>query len=288
MRKIGFLIYLLIKFIDKYFLFFSQRKLFSALKFIFEEKSYKSINILNKKLNFFTPNELVEWRTDTILTKEKDTINWINNFSNQPGKVFWDIGANIGIYSIYASQKHNNLSVFAFEPSTSNLRTLSRNISLNNFNERIKICPFALTNIENDFLSIKESSFLEGGALNSFGVDYDYKGEKFNYKNSYYTFGTTADYLLKNKILQVPNYVKIDVDGIEHLIMRGMAENLLNNSSVEQILVELNTEFHEQFNICIDLLEKANFKLINKVNSLDSDNKSFNTVKNYIFFKKHE
>lgn len=285
MRKLGFLIYLLIKFIDKYLLFFTSKKLFAAIKFNFEENSYKSINILNEKLTFFTPNELVEWRTNTILTKEKDTIEWINNFSNRSDNVFWDIGANIGLYSIYAAQKHKNISIFAFEPSTSNLRTLSRNISLNNFDNRIKICPFALTNTENIFLGMNESSFIEGGALNSFGVDYDYRGKKINFKNSYYTFGTTADYLVKNNIVKTPSYIKIDVDGIEHLIMEGMLEKLIHNSKVEQILIELNTEFHEQFKSCLRFLESAKFKLKNEVNSLNEKNKSFETVKNYIFYR---
>ena len=37
---------------------------------------------------------------------------------------------------------------------------------------------------------------------------------------SYQTLGTSINYLIDNKILEVPNYIKIDVDGIEHLYFR--------------------------------------------------------------------
>ena len=42
-------------------------------------------------------------RYKTMFTKEIDTINWIDNFENE--KIFWDIGANVGIYSIYYAKK---------------------------------------------------------------------------------------------------------------------------------------------------------------------------------------
>ena len=68
--------------------------------------------------------------------KEPETLEWIDNFDSNGKTIFWDIGANIGLYSIYAATKFDSLDIFAFEPSTSNLRVLSRNISLNNFEKK--------------------------------------------------------------------------------------------------------------------------------------------------------
>ena len=53
--------------------------------------------------------------------------------------IFWDIGANIGLYSIYNSLKHPKSTTIAFEPSSSNLRVLTRNISINNLEKNIKL-----------------------------------------------------------------------------------------------------------------------------------------------------
>ena len=66
-------------------------------------ENYTTINIDDEKLLFYTPNNLVKWRVKTFFTKEPDTLNWIDNFKED--EIFWDIGANIGLYSLYAAKK---------------------------------------------------------------------------------------------------------------------------------------------------------------------------------------
>ena len=68
-----------------------------------------------KEIKFFIPNTVTEWRVDTLLSKEPETIKWIDEFDGEK-KIFWDIGANVGIYSIYAVVKHQNIEVVSFEP----------------------------------------------------------------------------------------------------------------------------------------------------------------------------
>ena len=67
----------------------------------------------------------------SFFTKEPETLDWINNFEQKENLIFWDIGANIGLYSIYNSIKNKDSITISFEPSSSNLRILSRNISIN-------------------------------------------------------------------------------------------------------------------------------------------------------------
>ena len=62
-----------------------------------------------------------------LLTKEPETLEWIDQFKGDK-IVFWDIGANVGLYSIYAALKHKDIQIISFEPSVNNLRVLSRNI----------------------------------------------------------------------------------------------------------------------------------------------------------------
>jgi len=54
-----------------------------------------------------------------IIAKEPDTLMWIDKIPEH--SVFWDVGANVGLYSCYAA-KARNCIVFAFEPSVFNLR----------------------------------------------------------------------------------------------------------------------------------------------------------------------
>ncbi len=206
-----------------YFLDIISRKLFKKGFLIFfkdflETRSYTEIQISDNKLKFFTPNETNKWRVDTLFLKEPETLEWIDTFDNNKEFIFWDIGANIGLYSIYASIKHKNVSVVSFEPSTSNLRILSRNVSINKLQDKIKINQLPLTDIENKYQSMNESEFIEGYSMNTFGKSIDFEGKNLDVKNSYKILGTSLNYLIKNNILDFPKYIKIDVDGIEHIV----------------------------------------------------------------------
>ena len=271
-------LYIFLKILEK----ISNRFITLRFKDFLEKKSYINKTILNKKISFFTPNELIRWRVDTILDKEPETIQWINTFNNKC--IFWDIGANIGLYSIYASQNKKNIKVYSFEPSTSNLRTLSRNISINKLQNKIFIIPFALSNLKNKILQLKEKQFIEGGALNAFGVNYDFSGKKFFFENSYNTFGTSLDNLIEKKILDIPNYIKIDVDGIEELILIG-SKNLLSNKKIKSILIEINDKFKSQKIKILRIMKKNNFKLISKNRNDFYYKGDFDGIYNYIFKK---
>lgn len=52
---------------------------------------------------FSCPNDVTRWKAETYFTKEPETIEWIDTFNE--GDIFFDIGANIGLYSIYAAKK---------------------------------------------------------------------------------------------------------------------------------------------------------------------------------------
>ena len=66
---------------------------------------------------------------------------------------------------------------------------------------------------------MNEGNFLEGAALNTYGEEFNFR-KKFNSNMKYSMFGTTINHLIDNEILDLPDY-KIDVDGIEHLILEG-------------------------------------------------------------------
>src|ERR1041385_7886227 len=92
------------------------------------EQMVSSIAVPGATLRFFTPSPLLLLRAETILTKETDTIEWIEGLDERG--VFWDIGANIGVYSLYAILRRS-VTVLAFEPAAANFHVLSRNIQLN-------------------------------------------------------------------------------------------------------------------------------------------------------------
>ena len=177
-RKLSFIFYKLLFYIDKLFKILTKRSFLIWFKDFIDNDFYKKKKILNNDVYFFAPNQLITWRVDTLFSTEPETIEWIDSFEKKDDLIFWDIGANIGLYSIYNSIKNKSSSTIAFEPSTSNLRVLSRNISINKLENLIKIFPIPLTNKENKFLLMKEGEFMEGAALNTFGETFNFEGKE--------------------------------------------------------------------------------------------------------------
>ena len=282
-KKLSYIIFFFIKFLDLILKFFFKKTFLNFLKDYLEKDSYKTLEILGKKINFFVPNQVVEWRVKTFFSKEPETLEWIDSFNNQKKIILWDIGANIGLYSIYAALKHSNCEVVSFEPSTSNLRTLSRNISINKLEDKIKIFTNPLSNKTNKFLLMNEGQFIEGGALNTYGENYNFEGKKFDKSMSYQLLGKSINSILENKILDTPNYIKIDVDGIEHLILEG-ADNYLSNKKIKSLSIEINENFLEQYEGILKIMKKFNFKIKHKKHSsLTKDSKKYSKSFNYIF-----
>ena len=133
---------------------------------------------------------------------------------------------------------------------------------------------------------MNEGYFLEGGALNTFGEKYDYEGKDFKPTMKYHLLGTTMNYFIENSILDIPDYVKIDVDGIEHLILEG-GDKFLNNKKIKSLSIEINENFKEQHDKVLNLMNKYEFKLLHKKHNDDmfSEKSKFNNTYNYIFKK---
>ena len=117
-------------------------------KFMGEEFSYLAMNNVKEiayrdcNLKFVVPNWINRFRVETFATKETETLDWIDTFEKKT--VFWDIGANVGLYSCYAAKRFN-CKVYAFEPSIFNLELLGRNISINQLVDKVVMIPIPLT-----------------------------------------------------------------------------------------------------------------------------------------------
>jgi FkbM family methyltransferase len=283
-KKLSNIIFSIVIFLDKFFSILTKRSFLFLFNDFIQERSYRSIKILDKQIKFFCPNQLIKFRIDSYFTKEPETLEWIDSFKKKENLIFWDIGANIGLYSIYNSLKNPKSTTIAFEPSSSNLRVLTRNISINNLEKKIKVVPLPLTNKENIFQEMYESYFVEGGALNTFGEKIDFEGNEFKPEMKYNLLGTTMDYFIENLILDIPDYIKIDVDGIEHFILGG-GEKLLKNEKVKSLSIEINENFKEQYNNILNLMNKYEFKFLHKKHNEETEKSNFKNIYNYIFIK---
>ena len=246
---------------------------------IFRKK--KTIKHKDLEFSFYIPNRLNFFRIDTFSSKEPETLEWIDTLKKK--SVFWDIGANIGLYSCYAV-KRADCQVYAFEPSVFNLELLAKNVYLNSLSDKIKIISLPLC--ENlAFKPFNMSTKEWGGAMSNFGENLDHKNlqELFKYNFNYNTVGLSIDQSVKLLNFAKPNYIKIDVDGIEHLILKGATNTL---KDVDSLLVEVNDNDKKQSTDVAKYLMETGFKLKHKFHSeLIEKSEKFSTFYNQIWTK---
>jgi len=212
------------------------------------------------RLKFAAPNSLCDWRAKTFSTKEPETLEWIDSIPEE--SILWDVGANIGLYSVYAAKKRN-CRIWAFEPSVFNLEQLARNIFVNGLTEQICIAPVALSD-RLGFSQMRMTTTEWGGALSTFGQKFGWDGEAIRQVFKFQAIGLSMDDAVQKLEIPQPDYIKMDVDGLEHFILKG---GLAVLRDIKGILIEVNDDFHEQAEQCQKLLSEAGLVLKEKRNS---------------------
>lgn len=181
-------------------------------------------------------NSLSVWRADTFWSKEPETIEWIKFFAltnDYNCKVLVDVGANVGIYTLYWCSLDSSLSAISVEPSQNNLNLLTENIFLNEFTKRVRIIntPLASQNFSGFY---EESDHRPGSSSFKFYPDADLNPERGSAIRSL-TLDSLFNESLGSKIL------KIDVDGNDFDILKG-AEKSLIAGDILSVLIESSIE----------------------------------------------
>jgi FkbM family methyltransferase len=214
-------------------------------------------------MTFYTPNAMCRYRTDTFSTKEPETLEWIDRFGGNGA--LYDIGANVGLYSVYYAKSHSG-TVYAFEPSVLNLGLLAKNISINDLSERVVIVPNPLTS-ENQVAPFHLSMLDEGGSMSTFGAETGHDGAALETQLAYATTGMSLDFMVERGLIpQPPTMIKIDVDGIEHLVLRGAAK-VLALPGLQTVLIEVNDDFMVSATELEKHLQRAGFTLVERRHS---------------------
>ena len=230
------------------------------------------------KLIYSVPNQNTLWRAQTLETKEPDTVEWIKKF--QKNSVFLDVGANVGVYTVLAAKVAGSY-VYAIEPESQNYAILNKNIVVNKIQDRVTAYAIALSDITG-FDELYLSDFVGGSSCHSYGEQVDFNLEPVQFGFHQGCYSTTIDELVENGSVPCPNYVKIDVDGIEHKIIDG-ANKTLDNENLKSILVELNTNLSKHRQVVVEI-ENYGFELRKEILS-ESIRKEgpFKGVGNHIF-----
>jgi FkbM family methyltransferase len=230
------------------------------------------------RLSIYCLGDLSLWRARTLLTKEPETIEWIDGFAD--GDVFWDIGANIGLYSVYAAI-NRKVTVLAFEPSASNYMLINRNIEINDLSGQVRAFCIAFADRTcADVLNMQTTQL--GGAMSSFADATDHEGRRFNPVFQQGMVGYTIDNYIELFSPPFPNRLKIDVDGIEEKIIAGAGKTLAD-PRLKSLSIEL--EDTEQTAAIIDVVEAKGLKFRTRRHAPEFDGGRFARIYNYQFYR---
>ena len=207
----------------------------------------------------------VLWLLNGIRThstrKEPETALWAKSIGDG---VLYDVGANIGAYSLIAAQKNPRLQVCAFEPNYSNFYALTENILKNGL---LRIRPFLIAlSKSSGFDTFNYASRDMGAALSALGEPIDYKGEVFSPALKMTVPCFSIGDLVQTYGFPAPTHIKLDVDSIEPDILEGAAPVL---GGVVSVLVEANKY---QFKRVNGVMRSHSFRLIQRVERSQSDN----------------
>lgn len=163
--------------------------------------------------------------------KEPMTVEFIESIPR--GGVFWDIGANVGSYTLVAAAR--GLQVVAIEPVMPNYAALVRNLWLNKFDDQVWPLPVAVANgIGHAWISLPD---IRSGSASSVW-QYAPRGQRPGFGHGQRTFVATVDLLVELFHMPAPTHIKIDVDGAELHVLQG-AQKTLASAALQGLMVEL-------------------------------------------------
>ena len=219
-----------------------------------------SINKVNSRgvsFKLVSDNWITKYRTRTFNSKEPEMLDWIDE-NVRGDDVLFDVGANIGIYSIYAALRNPKTTIYAFEPEYSNLHQLKQNIINNGLQS--SIMPFSIGLGDNTGISsLHIQDITPGSALHTLSTQSLKKtqtGHEVVWKEGVACF--TIDDLCEMAGVR-PTLIKIDVDGNETEILNG-GKKTFNNKELRSVFIEIDIKQTQ----CENILRNYGFYLEKK------------------------
>jgi FkbM family methyltransferase len=192
------------------------------------------------------------------VAKEPWTVRWLED-SLRPGDVLYDVGANIGSYSLIAGKAGvEGVRVVAFEPAYGTYAALCDNVVLNCLEDVVMPLPVLLAE-RTGGVQLGYASVEPGSAEH----ELDGSGEPHEYRQT--VLGFSLDDLVRQFDLPPPTLLKLDVDGAEPAVLAGAAGTLAD-PRLRSVLVEIDRRTGEGVTA---MLEQAGLTVRERIDERD-------------------
>ena len=187
------------------------------------------------------------------------------------GHIVIDVGANIGYYTlIFAQLAGTTGKVFAFEPEPKNFELLQKNVKVNDYSNTINE-NYAVSDSNGNVSLFLAKNGIVGHRISNFDI---------NLNSILVKKITLDDYFTKLNLIDKINFVKIDVEGFEFGVLKGMTR-IIEKSKNLKLFLEFNRVGIEAAGFdpkeILDFLYKNNFKIYflnykeNSINEADKN-----------------
>lgn len=174
--------------------------------------------------------------------------NWLNSRS---GIVYFDVGANSGLYSPEIAFHNPSAQIYAFEPQPGCIAKIETTAGLNGWTDRFRVLPLGLSDNKGE-LSL---------SLSGSGSTFDDFFNDFKSENSILCKIDTLDNFVKSNSISKIDFVKIDVEGHELQVLMGAQETIRNSRPILFVEVArtilgrdyINLNFDNVFDFASDL-----------------------------------
>ena len=183
--------------------------------------------------------------------KEPWTVRWIETELGAGG-VFYDVGANVGAYSLIAAMQPVAPAIFAFEPGFRTFSSLCDNVHLNGCAATITPVPLALAG-QSGLRRFRFKALDAGQSRHRLAPPPDLRWKGLTQQVPV----TLMDDLAALCALPAPTHLKLDVDGAELEVLQGVTATL-RRAELRSLLVEIDEPLWEPV---MTLLDGAGFGL---------------------------
>ena len=183
--------------------------------------------------------------------KEPWTVAWLERYV-RPGDVVWDVGANIGAYTLIAARL--GATAVAVEPDVVNASLVARNATLNGLDHAVTVLPLAL-GASSGVVALEDGERQAGSTHRVAAVTVQ-AGLVLAY---------ALDDLLAAFAVPSPTLLKVDVDGLEADVMAGASQTLADER-LRSVLVEIDIANGKRV---VSLADEAGLSLVERHDARD-------------------
>jgi len=188
----------------------------------------------------------------------------------ESGSVFYDLGANLGWFALYAASI--GLKTYAFEVDDNNFLGLQENAKQFDF-PNLELFNIGIADRKRSVLLRKYDNVIGSHRKTLELDDFAASDRVISYNHTKMIEVDSLDNIIQEKSLPYPDYLKVDIDGSEHAFLVGSPNTLTNAKS---LVIELCKE-NSRYDDCVAILLSYGF-IEKERYSIHNEDKLFNVV----------